>query len=116
VRHIGFAVQRHMAGRWGGDAGRMRAGAVASVSRALGVRAGTWTGRTKKSVEDLAPVLALVPGLGRWTAEEKGALVSVIRSKAAATEFDYVRRIRAHRKLRDAIVRLGSPPPNAPRF
>jgi hypothetical protein len=111
VRHIGFAVQRRMAARWGGDARKMRAGSVAAVSRALGVRAEAWTGRARKAVEDLAPVLALIPDLGRWTAEEKGALVSVIRAKAAATEFNYLRRIREHRKLRDAIVRLGSQSP-----
>jgi plasmid stabilization system protein ParE len=114
VRHIGFAVQRRMAARWGGDARKMRAGSVAAVSRTLGVRVEVWTGRVRKAVEDLAPVLALIPDLGRWTAEEKGALVSVIRSKAAATEFNYLRRIREHRKLRDAIVRLGSRPPAFP--
>jgi hypothetical protein len=112
VRHIGFAAQRRMAARWGGDAGKMRAGSVAAVSRALGVRAEAWTGRAKKVVEDLAPVLALIPDLGRWTVEEKGALVSVIRSKAAPTEFEYVRRMRRHRKLRNAIVRLGSQSPS----
>jgi hypothetical protein len=114
VRHIGFAVQRRMAAQWGGDAQAMRAGSVAAVSRALGVRVEAWTGRARKAVEDLAPVLALIPDLGRWTAAEKGALVSVIRSKAAATEFEYVRRMRRHRKLRDAIVRLGSQPPAFP--
>jgi hypothetical protein len=114
VRHIGFAVQRRMAARWGGDAGKMGAGSVAAVSRALGVRAEAWTGRARKAVEDLAPVLALIPDLGRWTAAEKGALVSIIRSKAAATEFEYLRRMRKHRKLRDAIVRVGSKPPAFP--
>jgi hypothetical protein len=114
VRHIGFAVQRRMAARWGGDAERMRADSVAAVSRALGVRAESWTGRTRKAVEDLAPVLALIPDLGRWTVEEKEALAQVIRSKAAPTEFEYVRRMRKHRKLRDAIVRVGSKPPAFP--
>jgi hypothetical protein len=108
VRHIGFAIQRRMAARWGGDAGRMRAGSVSAVSRALGVRADTWTGRAREAVENLAPVLALVSNLGRWTAEEKAAVVRVVRSKAASTEFAYVRRLREHRRLRDAIVRLGS--------
>ena len=110
VRHIGFAIQRRMAARWGGDAQKMRAGSVAAVSRALGVRADTWTGRAREAVENLAPVLALVPDLGRWTAEEKGALISVIRSKAAVTEFEYLWRMQKHRKLQDAIVRLGSRP------
>jgi hypothetical protein len=89
----------------------MRAGLVAAVSRALGVRAQAWTGRAKKAVEDLAPVLALISDLGRWTTKEKEALVQIIWSKVAATEFEYLRRMQKHRKLRDAIVRLGSRPP-----
>ncbi|RPI10924.1 MAG: hypothetical protein EHM71_02280 [Zetaproteobacteria bacterium] len=108
ARHIGFAIQRRMATRWGGDAERMRSGSVAAVSRALGVRADTWTGRAREAVENLAPVLALVPNLGRWTAEEKAAVVRIVRSKAAPTEFAYLRRLREHRRLRDALVRLGS--------
>ena len=111
VRHIGFAVQRRLTARWGGDAEKLRAGSVAAVSRALGVERDAWVGRAKKAIDDLAPVLALVPDLGRWTAEEKGALVQVIRSKAASTEFEYVRRMGTHPKLRDAIARMGSRAP-----
>jgi len=81
------------------------------VSRALGVGRDAWVGRARKAIEDLAPVLALVPDLGRWTAEEKETLAQIVRSKAAPTEFEYVRRMRKHRKLRDAIVRLGSQSP-----
>jgi hypothetical protein len=110
VRHVGFAVQRRMAARWGGDARKMRAGSVAVVSRALGVRADEWKGHARKAVEDLAPVLALVPVLGRWTRDEKDGLVRIIQAKAAPTEFEFVRRMQKHRKLRDAIVRLGSRP------
>jgi hypothetical protein len=112
VRHIGFAVQRRMAARWGGDAGTMRAGSVIAVSRALGVGRDAWAGRARKAIEDLAPVLALVPDLGRWTAEEKETLAQIVRSKAAPTEFEHLRRMRKHRKLRDAIVRLGSQSPD----
>jgi hypothetical protein len=115
VRHIGFSAQRHMASRWGGDAGRMRAGSAAAVSRVLGVRADRWPGHVTKAFQDLAPVLALIPDLGRWTAEEKRALVRIIRAKAGTTETGYLRLTRRHVKLRDALVRLGSSPPTIER-
>ena len=111
VRHIGFAVQRYMARRWGGDAGRMRTGTAAAVSRVLGVRADSWTESARRVLDALAPVLALIPDLGRWTPAEKRALVRIIRAKAGATEAGYLRLMRRHAKLRDAIVRLGSNPP-----
>ena len=115
VRHIGFSAQRHMASRWGGDAGRMRAGSAAAVSRVLGVRADRWPGHVTKAFQDLAPVLALIPDLGRWTAEEKRALVRIIRAKAGTTETGYLRLTGRHVKLRDALVRLGSRPPTIER-
>ena len=71
VRNIGFAVQRLMATRYGGDAARFRAGSAAAVARALGVQIGTLRGAARKAFEEFAPVLALVPGLGRWTAAGK---------------------------------------------
>jgi hypothetical protein len=108
VRHIGFAIQRRMAAEWGGDADRMRVRSAAAVSRALGVRADRGTGRTRKTLEDLAPVLALIPDLGRWTVQEKQSLVRIARAKGGSTEFEYLHLMRRHRKLRTAIVRLGS--------
>ena len=115
VRHIGFSVQRHMASRWGGDARRMWAGSAAAVSRVLGGHAERWTGHARKALEVLAPVLALIPDLGRWTAEEKRALVRIIRAKAGTTEAGYLRLTRRHVKFRDALVRLGSSPPRIER-
>lgn len=108
ARNIGFAVQRHMAVEWGGDAPRMRAGSAIAVSRSLGVHPDTWAGHARRALEDLAPVLILVPGLARWTHEEKRALVRIIHAKGGSTEADYLRLMRQHTKLRDAILRLGS--------
>ena len=112
ARNIGFAVQRHMAAQWGGDASGMRAGSATAVSRALGVPVDSWAGHARKALEDLSPVLALVPGLAGWTNEEKRALVRVVRAKGGSTEAGYLRLMGRHQKLRDAIVRLGSKPPD----
>jgi len=53
-------------------------------------------------------VLALVPGVPRWTQEEKRALVAVIRAKAGANETQYLQRLQKHVPLRDALLRIGS--------
>ena len=111
VRNIGFAVQRLMAARYGGDAVRFRAGSAAAVARALGVRADTLGGAARRAFEEIAPVLALVPGLGRWTAAEKRDLVQIVRAKAGSAESGYLRLLRRHRRFRDAVVRLGSRSP-----
>lgn len=110
VRHIGFAVQRRMAARWGGDASKMRAASVAEVSRALGVPENRWVGAARRAFAELAPILALIPGLAGWTPGEKRALVRIVWAKAAPTEAGYLRLMRRHAKLQRAIVSLGSGP------
>lgn len=110
VRHIGFAVQRRMAARWGGDARKMRAASVAEVSRALGVPENRWVGAARRAFAELAPILALIPGLAGWTSDEKRALVRIVLAKAAPTEAGYLRLMRRHAKLKKAIVSLGSGP------
>lgn len=117
IRHIGFAVQRRLAARWGGDATKMRADTFAAVSRALGVPANSWTGAACKAFGEFVPMLALIPDLAKWTPEEKRALVRIVRAKAASTEAGYLRLMRRHTKLRTAIVYLGSEPsPQSGRF
>jgi hypothetical protein len=104
-----------MAARYNGDASRFRAGSAATVARALGVRAGTLAGAARRAFEELAPVLALVPGLGRWTVAEKRDLIRIVRAKAGSAESNYLRLLRRHRRLRDAVVRLGSAAPGSGR-
>ncbi|MGH9941300.1 MAG: hypothetical protein ACRD9R_02955 [Pyrinomonadaceae bacterium] len=108
VRHIGLAVARRTAARFGGDAERARRHAAASVSRSLGVDTADWSPAARRCFSDLALVWSLIPDLGRWTADEKRALVRIARAKAGADELSYVRRLHRHPKLRAALVELGS--------
>ncbi|MGH9901495.1 MAG: hypothetical protein ACRD68_06730, partial [Pyrinomonadaceae bacterium] len=108
VRHIGLAVQRRMAERFRGDEQRMRRAAEREVSRALGVPIETWAEAERRAFSDLALMLALIPGLGRWPREEKSSVVRVIRAKASADEARYVRLLQSTPRLRDALIRLGS--------
>lgn len=107
VRRLGLAVQRRMRARSGGDPLRARRSSSALVSGALGMRP---MGDTvaRKSFEDLALVLALVPGLGRWSPAEKGAARRVVRAKTATEEVRYLRLSQGHDRMRRAVIRLGS--------
>jgi hypothetical protein len=48
-----------------------------------------------------------LPGLDRWPAAERAALVAVIRAKGGRRESDFVARFDAHRRLRSALLALG---------
>jgi hypothetical protein len=108
VRGIGLAVQRRMATRFGGDAKRIRASSVENVARALGVRLRNWSGVELSALSDFAVVLDLIPDLGRWSDSERQALVPIIQAKAGADEARYLKLMQGHRRLRAAMIKLGS--------
>jgi hypothetical protein len=108
TRNLGLAVARRMAGRFAGEALKMRRASVAAVERALGVETAGWKEAERRAFENLALVLSLIPNLSRWTEDEKEAVVRLSRAKAGAEESQYLRLLRKHQKLRDEIIRLGS--------
>ncbi|HYO99346.1 MAG TPA: hypothetical protein VER76_03945 [Pyrinomonadaceae bacterium] len=108
VRNIGLAVGRRMSKRFDGDAQKIRAASVAQVTRALGAEGAKFTEEEAHAFSNFALVLALVPGLVRWTAEEKRDALGVIRAKAGADELRYLRLLRRHARLRRAIIALGT--------
>lgn len=108
VRKIGLAVNRRMRGVFGGDASRLRGGAVRRVARALGVAPSRWSDLEARAFEGFAVVLDLVPDLARWSPAERRAVVAVVRAKADRDERGYLRLLQRHARLRAAILRLGS--------
>ena len=53
-------------------------------------------------------MVAVLPGLGRWSRRERRALARVMIAKGGRRESDYVRAFDAHPRLRAAIRRLGA--------
>ena len=108
TRNIGLRVDRVMAREYGGDSGRTRRTSTEKVARALGVSVSQWSGIEQKAFENWALVLALIPDLARWTAEEKADVLRIIRAKASRDEMRYLRLTRRHGRLRRELLRLGS--------
>jgi hypothetical protein len=107
VRNVGLAVANEMGNRFGGDAPGIRRASINSVSRALDVNVSRWSAAEQCAFGNLSLVLLLIPGLSRWTVDEKRAVVEIIRAKAGAEESVYLRLMQDHRRLREAIVELG---------
>ncbi|MGB7922293.1 MAG: hypothetical protein WCF57_03525 [Pyrinomonadaceae bacterium] len=108
IRNLGLAVNRRMAARFDGDAEKIRASSVGAVERALDINTQRWKEAERLSFGNLALVLALIPGLARWTDDEKSALARIARAKGGADESRYLRLLQKHRKLRDAVIKIGS--------
>jgi hypothetical protein len=102
IRNLGFAVQRSMATKFGGDAKRMRIGAVRGTAELIGFDS------QSKTLEDFAVVLALLPEAKAWSNEDKDHLVEIIRAKESGSEGRYLRLMQMHSRLRASMIRLGS--------
>ncbi|HYO92240.1 MAG TPA: hypothetical protein VEQ40_11415 [Pyrinomonadaceae bacterium] len=107
MRNLGLAVQRRMGERFKGDAGLMRRASLREISRTLGLRAESLNADEERALSDWSLILSLIPDLSSWSDEEKGALVNVVRAKAGSRETRYLHVLQKHRRLREAIMRLG---------
>jgi hypothetical protein len=108
--NVGLAIIDNLARRFGSDREGGERVLVGEASERLGLG----------SMKDLspgerlawrrwAPLVAVLPGLDRWSREDREALVQVVIAKGGRRESDYVRAFDAHHRLRAAIRRLATP-------
>jgi len=108
VRNLGLAVQRRMSQDFNSEAAKIRADSVKFVKRALGLKTDRWREAELNALENLGLVLALIPGIKRWSADEKQLAAQVIRAKGRGDEARYLRLMQRHSKLRAEMIVLGS--------
>ena len=108
IRNLGLLVNRRMARKFNGYSQKIRKASVAAVSRILKIETSGWTPGEHRSLENWSLVLALIPGLARWSSEEKDRVVKIIRAKSDLSETPYLRQTQNHLRLRKALLHLGS--------
>jgi hypothetical protein len=108
TRNLGLRVNRRMAREFGGDSTRIRRKSVAEVSRALDVNLSRWNSPERQAFENCSLVLALIPNLRRWSAQQKQDVIRIIRAQAGSDELRYLRLTQQHPRLRQEILQLGS--------
>jgi len=108
VRHLGLAVQRQMAARFGGEAQKIRSASVERVVCATGIRLREWSEVEISALSDFSVVLDLIPDLSRWSDIEKQSLIGIVKAKAGIDEARYLKLMQGHARLRKEMIRLGS--------
>ena len=105
--NLGFRVSAAIAARFGSDREAAEGACEREAAVLLGVRTFTgWSRSERHAWRRWSPLLLMLPGIGRWGAAERRALVEVVRSKGGRRESEFVRRFDAHRRLRAAIRKL----------
>jgi len=108
VRNVGLAVQRRMAGEFAGDAQKIRADSAKFIKRVLDLDTRRWSEPELRIFEGFALVLAMIPGVARWSASEKLLAARIISAKASGDEALYLRLMQGHASMRTALIGFGS--------
>jgi len=108
TRKIGMKVNQRMANEFDGSSTRMRQAASKWLARVLAVEPDSLGSTERASFENFAVVLSLIPRVASWSRQEKQELLQIIRAKPAANEMRYLHLTQRHRRLREAILKLGS--------
>jgi hypothetical protein len=107
LANVGLAVTDLLARRAGADPDRGAERCVQEAVELLGTGPGRgWSAAERQAFARWAPLALLLPGLRRWSAAEKRALVAVMRAKGGRRESAFVTAFDAHAKLRRAIIDL----------
>jgi hypothetical protein len=108
--NVGLAVTDMLTRRFGSGREKAEATLILEARDLLGLRTlSGWSAGERLAFRRWAPLVTILPGVGRWTGAEKKGLAKVIRAKGSRHESDFVLLFDAHRKLRRAIAKLAAP-------
>jgi hypothetical protein len=106
---VGLALSDALARRWGSDRESAQRESEREAARLLGLRSTRgWSRGERLAWSRWAPLVAILPGLARWTPLQRRALIEVVRAKGGRRESDFALRFDAHRPLRRALLRLAA--------
>jgi len=107
LENIGLAVSQYLARRFGADRERAMQACEEEAAELLGVRSSRdFTRGERLTWQRWSPLILALPGVARWSRDEKRALADVARSKGGPRESDYLSLFDSHRKLRRALLTL----------
>jgi len=103
---LSLAVSAFIASRFRGDRARAMAFAVKAVSRALGIRGiARWPDAERAAFQSYCLLLARIPDLARWPAQDKARVIALARAKGG-DEFRYYDLLRGHARLQAALCAI----------
>lgn len=107
LSQISLAQTRFIASHFNGDRSRAEREAPELARRTL-VLSSTkgWTPDERLWFNRLALFVLSLPNLEEWTTRDKQNLVAILKAKGAVREQNYVKSLREHRKLTEAINEL----------
>jgi hypothetical protein len=105
--NLGYVITRYFAEKHNGDRKIGIDKSVSTVINNLNIhRFDKWSYDTRKALTRMAPLIANIPDIRKWSASEKNALVKLIRSKGTARERRFVQLSNRLHRFREALEDL----------
>jgi hypothetical protein len=108
VRNLGIAVQKRMAQSFKGNQKRMRENVAKTIASALDLQLPALNAQEQKAFENLALMFALVSDMNSWSKDDKELAKQIIQAKLWEDESKYLRLLQSHKRLRQALITIGS--------
>jgi len=106
---IAYGVSELVGRRFGSARERGRRVMSEEAAARLGVRGWRdWPPGERGAWERWSPLLLVLAGLERWSAQERRDLVRVVRAKGGPSELEYLERFERHEALKKALLRYGA--------
>jgi hypothetical protein len=108
TRNLGLQINRRMARDFNSNSSQILQVSTAAVTAILKINPARWTPAQCQALENWSLLLAQIPGIARWSHQEKHQLIKIIRAKSAPNEMLYLRQTQRHPRLRRELLKLGS--------
>lgn len=105
--NLGFRISRYLAKRFGAERERgikMCSGEVAELLDLASLK--DLSSGERLAWDRWSPLVLILPGVQKWSTDERRALARVVRAKGGHRESEFVRLFDGHKKLRRAVVKL----------
>lgn len=107
IGRIGLAVNRMMARRFGVEREEGIDTCTREAQQLVGQRSlSRFSDDERRAFERWSPLVLLLPGVKRWSAEERRDLGRIMRAKGSRRETEFLRRFHAHPRLHSALIDL----------
>jgi len=109
VARVGYAVTAFIAREFGGNRRLAERDSVRRVARLLEIKDSKyWSADEIAGFHRMAPLIACLPGIARWSVRERRQFARIVRAKGSRRERDYALLASRHRRFRDAVEQLAA--------
>jgi hypothetical protein len=107
LKNLGYVVTRYIARNYRGDRAKAIEHSITKLSRILPLgNLQKWSADQQIALQRLAPLVSCIPGLAKWSKQEKAGLVEIIKAKGEPQARQYALLCNKHPRFRQAIEKL----------